>query len=146
MRLRHSNERGSAVVEFALVFPVFFAVVVGSLSLLWMLTARSALSGAARDGARYASIRHDPLCEIPTDPYSRSCAYDWPTEDEVTSVVEDRAGIFAVDDVELVRPTQPNETLTVTVHGKLPALFRPVAQLFDLDSMDYTAEAKAKSE
>jgi hypothetical protein len=146
MRVRLRSERGSAVVEFALVFPVFFAVVLGSLSLLWMLTARSALSGAARDGARYASIRHDPLCEIPTDPVSRSCAYDWPTEDEVATYVRDRAGIFAVDDVELVQATQPNETLTVTVHGKLPALFKPVAQLFNLDSIDYVAEAKAKSE
>jgi hypothetical protein len=143
-RLR--DERGSALVEFAFVFPILFAVVFAAFSMLWMLTARSALSGAAKDGARYASIRHDPLCEIPTDPVWRSCATDWPTEAEVTAFVRDRAGSFDVDSVDLVAPTMPNDALTVTVHGHLPALLRPMASIFGLHDLEYVSESKARAE
>ena len=80
---RVRDENGSALVEFAFVFPVLLLVVMGSLSLLWMLTARSALSGAARDGARFASIRHDFVCD--TSP----CDTDWPSQDEVKAYVKD---------------------------------------------------------
>lgn len=137
-RLR--DQRGAALVEFAFVFPILMVVVLGTLSMIWLLTARSALSGAARDGARFASIRHDPICDQP------SCPTDWPSEDEVTAFVRERAGGFAVDDVDLVRPTQANEEVAVTVHGHLPALFRPVASLFNVGDLEYLTTAKARAE
>lgn len=135
-RLR--NDRGSSLVEFSLVAPLLFLVICGSLALVWMLTARSALTGAARDGARYASIRHDPICDQPT------CPTDWPTSDEVTAYVRQRAGGFHVDSVDLVRPTEPNEEVVVTVHGHLPVLFRPLTALFG--DGDYVTVGKTRSE
>ena len=135
-RLR--EERGSSLVEFALVLPVLLIVVLGSLALVWMLTARSALTGAARDGARFASIRHDPICDQPT------CPTDWPTVDEVTAFVQQRAGGFHVDGVDLVRPTQPNEEVVVTVHGHLPTLFQPMAKI--LGDVDYVTVGRARAE
>jgi hypothetical protein len=132
------NQRGSALVEFALVLPMLLTVVFGSLALVWMLTARSALTGAARDGARFASIRHDPICDQPT------CPTDWPTQDEVAQFVAARAGGFHVDGVELVRPTQSNEEVVVTVHGHLPTLFQPIGAL--LGDRDYTTVGKARAE
>ena len=137
MRRLH-RESGAALVEFALVFPILLAVVLGSVSLIWMLTARSALSGAARDGARFASIRHDPICDLPT------CPTDWPSEDEVADYVRSRAGSFAVDSVELERPTQSNEEVTVTVKGHLPTLFAPMAAL--LGDAEFTTVAKDRAE
>ena len=135
---RMRNERGSALVEFALVLPMLLAVIFGSLALVWMLTARSALTGAARDGARFASIRHDPICDQPT------CPTDWPTQDEVAQFVQKRAGGFQVDEVELTRPTQSNEEVVVTVHGHLPTLFQPIGAL--LGDREYVTAGKARAE
>ena len=138
--IRH-DQRGSALLEFALVLPVFLLIVLGSLSALWVLTARSALSGAAKDGARYASIRHDPLeCE------AAPCPVGYPTEDEVAAYVQHRAGSFDVGSVTLVRPTQPNEPLTVTVQGDLPIIVSGIASVFGADSIEYTSIAKARAE
>jgi hypothetical protein len=135
---RGRDERGSSLVEFALVLPLLLTVVLGSLALVWMLTARSALTGAARDGARFASIRHDPICDQPT------CPTDWPTEDEVAQFVRTRAGGFQVDGVELTRPTQSNEEVVVTVHGHLPTLFQPIGAL--LGDRDYVTVGRARAE
>jgi Flp pilus assembly pilin Flp len=132
------NERGAALVEFALVLPMLLVVVLGSLALVWMLTARSALTGAARDGARFASIRHDPICDQPT------CPTDWPTQDEVAQFVRTRAGGFQVDGVELTPPTQSNEEVVVTVHGHLPTLFQPIGAL--LGDRDYVTVGRARAE
>ena len=135
------DQRGSALLEFALLLPVFLLIVLGSLSALWMLTARSALSGAAKDGARYASIRHDPLeCE------ATPCPVGYPTEDEVAAYVQERAGRFDVEAVTLVRPTQSNEPLTVTVEGDLPVIIQSITSVFGRDSIEYTSIAKARAE
>ena len=136
-----NDQRGSALLEFALLLPVFLLIVLGSLSALWVLTARSALSGAAKDGARYASIRHDPLeCE------AAPCPVGYPTEAEVAEYVQQRAGRFDVGTVTLVRPTQSNEPLTVTVQGDLPVILRDVAAIFGSDSIEYTSIAKVRAE
>jgi len=135
-RLR--DEKGAALVEFAFVLPVLLLVVMGSLSLLWMLTARSALSGAARDGARFASIRHDFVCDTPP------CDTDWPSQDEVKAYVEKRAGRFKVESVEVAPPTERNEELTVTVKGKLPVLLQPLGMVFG--DHEYTTSAKGRAE
>ena len=137
-RLR--DQRGAALVEFVFVLPILLVVVFGSLSLVWMLTARSAMSGAARDGARFASIRHDPICGMPT------CPSDWPDQAEVAAFVQKRAGGFKVDSVELSRPTQPNEEVVVIVHGHLPALFRPMANLLGVDDVEYVTTSRARAE
>src|SRR5205807_2140451 len=62
-RLR--EQRGAALVEFAIIFPVFFLVITGSVAMVWLVGVRSTITGAARDGARYASIQTDPLAGYP---------------------------------------------------------------------------------
>jgi Flp pilus assembly pilin Flp len=152
------NQRGAALIEFALVFPMLFLTLIATLSLLWLLAARSTISGAARDGARFASIRHDPLsCPLgqpmdnptvtlppPWFPEPGDCN-DYPTEAQVKAYVEHRAGRFGVDEVTLVRPTAPNAPVTVTVTRELPLIFRPVASLFD-DNNDFVTVAKVRAE
>ena len=135
---RVREEGGAALVEFALVIPVLMIVVMASLSLLWMLTARSALSGAARDGARFASIRHDFVCD------DAPCDTSWPTQDEVASYVRDRAGKFSVESVEVDPPTHANDAVAVTVKGKLPVLLQPLGMVFG--DLEYTTTSKARAE
>ena len=150
MTRRLRNEQGASLVEFALVFPIVFFVFAASVSFLWMLTARSAMTGAARDGARYASIRKDPLCEIPTDTWGRSCSADWPADDEVETYVRERAGRFSeyVNSVAVDRPNgaYPNAPVTVTVTGDIPVVFKPVAALLGFDDVVYSSEGKARDE
>ena len=142
---RLSNDKGSALVEFAIVLPVFLLVVIGSITFVWLLGARSAVTGAARDGARYASIQHDWLnCSL-----LEPCDMSYPDQSEVQSFVRDRAGVFGSDiQVEMTPTSQPdrNEVITVTASRELPNIFGSFASLFGVDEITYTTTAVARAE
>lgn len=53
------NQRGAALVEFAIVSTVFLTVLFGVLEFGRLLWTHNALQDAARRGARYATIRRD---------------------------------------------------------------------------------------
>lgn len=135
------DERGAALVEFAFVIPMFFVVVLGTVSVLWFLTVRSTITGAARDGARYASIRHDPL-ECETTP----CPTGYPTAAEVEQYVRERAGDYGVDEVIVVRPDRSNAEVSVTVRRNLPVIVSGIAALFGDEDLVYTSIAKVRAE
>ena len=144
MKLR-ADQRGSSLVEFAIILPVFLFVVGAMFSLLWLLTARTAITGAARDAVRYASIRHDALtCQPEIDP----CDTDWPDEEEVRIFAEKRAGRFGDGmTVRLVdRPGQPNGVVTVEITKELPVLLRSLGSIFGSDALVYTSTGKARAE
>jgi len=135
------DERGSALVEFALVVPVFVLVLIGSMSIVWLVGARSAVTGAARDGARFASIQHDPLaCEDPP------CPTGYPTADEVRDYVEQRVGIFGVDSVTVSDATYRNEVITVTARRTLPNVFRAFGALLGFEDVVYTTTVRVRAE
>jgi hypothetical protein len=142
---RLSNDEGSALVEFALMLPVFLFVLIGSLTFVWLLGARSAVTGAARDGARYASIQHDWLdCEL-----LEPCDTNYPDAAEVESYVQERAGIFGEGiGVTLSPESQPdrNEVITVTASRTLPGIFGSFAELFGIEDIKYTTTALARAE
>ena len=139
-RLR-SNERGAALVEFTFVIPILLAVVLGTVSVLWFLAVRSTITGAARDAARFASIRHDPLeCE------SSPCPTGYPTASEVEAYVRERAGDFGVDEVIVVRPDRSNAEVSVTVRRALPVIVAGVAALFGDEELEYTSVAQVRAE
>jgi len=135
---RRRDERGSAIVEFSLVVPVFFLVVVAAASIVWLMGARSAVSGAARDGARYASIRH----ESPSCP-GTVC---YPTADEVKTYVQQRAAGYGVETVEVTPATYRNQVIEVKVQRHLPNAFRSFAGIFGLGEPLYTSTGRARAE
>ena len=59
---RHRSRRGTgqAMVEFALVVPVFLLVLSGILDFGFMLFTRMSVINAAREGARYGAMYADP--------------------------------------------------------------------------------------
>lgn len=59
MRRPRRSEGGAAAVEFALVFPVFAALVMGSMDLGYYFFAKQIVTNAAREGAR-AGTTTDP--------------------------------------------------------------------------------------
>jgi hypothetical protein len=154
-----TDDSGSSLVEFALVLPLVFFVIVASMSVLWMLAARSTLSGAARDGARFASIRIDPYsCDLDCDGiYSVEYA-QYPEASDVAEYVNERAGIFGPVDV-VVEPGPdeevvldgsasrlPNSPITVRVSRDLPLLFKPFGALLGEDALEFETEAKVRAE
>ncbi len=62
MRTRHDagNERGSAVVEFALVLPLVLTVILGIVEVGLAVRDRQLIEAAARAGARAAAVQPDP--------------------------------------------------------------------------------------
>jgi hypothetical protein len=65
MRWRRRDERGQALVEFALAAPLFFMVLVGVIVLGIVVYYNQQLSNAAREAARYAAV-HSATAQNPT--------------------------------------------------------------------------------
>jgi hypothetical protein len=62
-RALRRGQRGAAAVEFALVLPVFLAVVFGTIDYGWYYYQRFTLAAAVRDGIRYGvtvAVSQDP--------------------------------------------------------------------------------------
>jgi Flp pilus assembly protein TadG len=56
MRNRKHGQRGQALMEFGLVFMVFLLVLYGIMEFGRMVASYNVLAGAAREGARYATV------------------------------------------------------------------------------------------
>ena len=54
------SEHGQALVEFALVLPIFLILLCGIIDFGWLYYNQITLNNAAREGARYAVIHYDP--------------------------------------------------------------------------------------
>jgi Flp pilus assembly protein TadG len=72
------RSRGQSMVEFALVAPLFFALIFGTIELGRLMWVDHSLANATREGARYAMV-HGSKSTTPA------------TDTEVQAVVEDKA-------------------------------------------------------
>jgi Flp pilus assembly protein TadG len=61
----HHGSRGQALVEFALVMPIFLALVFGLFDIARVIWANDMMASAAREGARWASVHGDSLATTP---------------------------------------------------------------------------------
>lgn len=57
--MRHQSERGAAAVEFALIVPVLFALLLGIVEFGRAYNVQSTISGAAREGVREYALHND---------------------------------------------------------------------------------------
>jgi len=77
---RHRAERGSAAIEFAIVFPLFFVVLYAIVTYSLVFLAQQSLTAAAEEGARAAlvwqsaSTAGDALTERATQACSRAAS------------------------------------------------------------------------
>lgn len=95
------NEAGQSLAEFALVIPVFLVLVLGMFDFGRVVWANSALSNAAREGARYAIVRGgSPTSRCPVGPPSgivvipgatSSCPYPSPSKQGIVTTVLEHA-------------------------------------------------------
>jgi Flp pilus assembly protein TadG len=65
VRQRRRRPRGQALVEFSLVFPIFFLILAGILDFGFLLYSRITLINATREGARAAVTQIDNAQGIP---------------------------------------------------------------------------------
>ncbi|MCZ4499586.1 MAG: pilus assembly protein [Marmoricola sp.] len=56
MKRRHRDQRGAAVVEFALIVPVLAMIVFGIVDFGWAMNRDTLVNNAAREGAREGSL------------------------------------------------------------------------------------------
>jgi Flp pilus assembly protein TadG len=61
MRRRHENDRGAALVEFALLLPILALLLFGTITGGLTLSRQNSVKNAAREGARFGAI--NPLGE-----------------------------------------------------------------------------------
>ncbi|RYY46252.1 MAG: pilus assembly protein [Actinomycetales bacterium] len=67
-RSRRRRDDGAAAVEFALVLPIFVALLFGVISYGWMLSYRQGISQAAAEGARAMAVSVSPTgSTVPAD-------------------------------------------------------------------------------
>jgi Flp pilus assembly protein TadG len=106
MNRRRSRSRGQALAEFALVIPIFLALLFGMFDLGKVIWASNSLANAAREGARFAIVHGGskanpcpagpaaPETVIP--PVSASCPHPSPSREAIRDVA--RSFAFAGGD------------------------------------------------
>jgi Flp pilus assembly protein TadG len=67
MVCRRNDDSGASAVEFALLMPVFFAILFGIISYGWMLSFRQSISQAASEGARAIAVAPSGSTTTKTD-------------------------------------------------------------------------------
>ena len=108
------NNRGVALIEFALVLPLLLLLVLGMIEFGWLITGWVVVTGAAREGARAAVV--------------------WDI-DEIDDRVNHHTNLLPFQGVN-ADPTigDPGEETSVTVTGNLPLLvgFFPIENPFPI--------------
>jgi Flp pilus assembly protein TadG len=91
-RLRRRSGRGQALVEFALVIPIFLLLIFGLVDLGRAVFANNSLAEAARDGARYGSVQARSYNDA-----TRALVAEW-TLDRLEAVPGARVTVTCVPD------------------------------------------------
>ena len=93
---RRSKPRGQAMVEFALVFPIFILLLVGMFDLGRVVWVNDTLATAAREAVRYAIV-HGAKSSCPVGPPApgidipvadASCPFPSPLRDSIKAVAQ----------------------------------------------------------
>ncbi len=142
------RSRGQALVEFALVIPLFLALVMGTLDMGRVVWAGNSLASAAREGARFAIVHGGagsdpcpvgPLSPLYGDPpatWPADCLYPSPSKEWIKNIASGAAiaggsnvtvtvcyGAACSGDTDATGATNARGTpVTVTVTSQLPLI------------------------
>ncbi|MDQ6726669.1 MAG: pilus assembly protein [Actinomycetota bacterium] len=107
MRIR-GDERGAAVVEFALVLPILVMFIIGIVEFGRAYNARIELTSAVREGARTAALSVSGACPPPTTVPART------VQQCVTTAVQNGAPGLSASQIVVTLPTTcPGTNATV---------------------------------
>ncbi len=109
------REDGQAMVEFALILPVFLLILCGIIDFGWLFYNQLSLNNACREGARYAVV---------------NTADDADTQAIINHIENTASTVFANDGVDIeVSYSSPNDPTSgdITVHMEAEiSFFTPV--------------------
>ena len=133
---RHRRTRGQALVEFALVIPLFLLVLCGVLDFGFMLYSRMTIINASREGARIA-IQTADHSQIPAIVPSqvRTVSSGLTTSSPAMTVTATCVAIKTPGACDFSAPdhSQPGDAVVVTVnyqyHSLFPLMFGQVINL-----------------
>jgi Flp pilus assembly protein TadG len=138
--IRLREQRGAAVLEFALVLPIFLAVIGLLLFGGWLGVIKTVLDHGAREGARYAAIP------------ASSDLRTYPTLQEVTAEVERSTPLLSPSQVTVAsgaggasRAAPLKVTVTYEVANPFFVLFAPL-RLIGVDGVSSTLTITSEAE
>jgi Flp pilus assembly protein TadG len=105
-RASRSNERGQALVEAALTFPLLFLIFFGIIEFSLVIFSYNTISNAAREGARCGII----------DPRVRTCSIEAAARGLTTAIQCSGAGML------VTTPASPAGTVRVDVDCEVPLM------------------------
>ena len=121
-RKLRKSERGAAMVEFAIIAMLFFALIFGIIEFGWIFNGYITLTSAAQEGARLAIVTK----------------YDELDKEVIRDRVRDHAMIFKPGnlDIEVNLGENIGEEAEIIVNGKLDLLiaFPPLPQSINLST------------
>jgi hypothetical protein len=125
VRLPDQDERGTSLVELALILPTFLLFVVGMFDFGMAVYSRNALANAARDGARFASV----------DPNNTAC---------IASVAASRSSLarLTTSDVDVdLDSASLGQPVTVSVESQYEPITPLLEALIGADSLTLRSSA-----
>ena len=112
---KNKREDGQAMVEFALILPIFILILCGIIDFGWLFYNQLSLNNACREGARYAVVNTGDTAD---------------TQAIINHIENTTTTVFANDGVDIyVSYTAPNDPtsgdITVTMEADI-SFFTPV--------------------
>jgi Flp pilus assembly protein TadG len=133
---RHlSDDKGAAMLEFALVFPVVAFLIFGLIYGLFAVAAHVSLAHAASKSVRYASIAVDPVSGI------------YPSTEQVEAYMDDNTPFFTASSCEttVVGESRENAPVTLDLDCTFPNPAGKVVGFLD-ENIAMVAHATARRE
>ena len=142
VRAHRQRRRGQAMVEFALVAPLFFLLLFGIIEAGRFVFYHEILANATREGARYAIVNGanvDPIGCPSGPPAPNSVACDTTGANVVAKV---RSSAFGVGNNATVTPTwSPDNGRGSTVTVVASFTYRPLVPIVPLPPITVSAES-----
>jgi Flp pilus assembly protein TadG len=111
---RASGERGQALVEFALVIPIFLALLFGILDMGRAVWANNVVAHAAREAARHAAV-----APAPTKDQVRDVAREFATGGGAIGAVEVCYGSGCSGNTDTTASTERGTSVTGTIRSSV---------------------------
>ena len=137
---RRRRSRGQAMVEFALVAPMFFLVLFGIIEAGRFVFYYETLNNAAREGARYAIVNGANTLGCPTGPPAPGSTPCDAAGNDVTARVK-KAAFGVLNPITVVPQWSPDNGRGSTVNVSATFTYRALVPLVPLPPIIINAES-----
>jgi len=133
---RRDREKGAAMVEFAIILPLFILLIFGTMETGWFFAQQVEVRNAAREGARLAVVDYGTASQIATEVCNRAGL-----SNRAASVQVTRSGTLDDDLVNTAGIKSP-ESITVT----MTTTYTSLTGVFDFFDGNFSSSAEMRTE